>query len=264
MPIFTSLDRQVRAHPSPRRGFLGQLLGGAAAAAAGALAGAPLAAQSAARRASDDSTRADTLPPCPSPRQGGSFPQPRGGWDMSWTEKVTGRHRQVFDAPEVAEGTILHQARMFLAGYDEVYGAKGADVNAVLVFRHRAVPMVLSDAIWAKYDILAQRAGKLKDPTTGKSARRNPFLGAKPGDRYALVWPDGGLDSLIAKGAVALACNVALMGLAGVIAQHTKQKQEAVADELKEGLVPGVTRMPSGVFAVTRAEEAGCNYMRAT
>ncbi|HEU4643232.1 MAG TPA: hypothetical protein VFS44_12330 [Gemmatimonadaceae bacterium] len=263
MPHFSPIDRRFRESTSPRRGFLGQLLGGAAAAALGAMSGAPLAAQSPARPTA--SPRGDTLPPSPTPRDGDTFfPEPRGGWDMSWTEKITGRHRQVFDAPEVAEGTALHQARMFLAGYEEVYGAKGADVNAVLVFRHRAVPVVLDDAMWAKYPVLARRSGKLKDPTTGKSARRNPFLGAKPGDKYALVWPDGGLDTLIGKGAIVLVCNVALMALAGVIAKDTKQTQSAVADELKGALVPGVIRMPSGVFAVTRAEEAGCHYIRGT
>jgi intracellular sulfur oxidation DsrE/DsrF family protein len=29
-------------------------------------------------------------------------------------------------------------------------------------------------------------------------------------------------------------------------------------------LVPGVIRMPSGVFAVMRAQEAGCQFVRST
>ncbi|HEX6536985.1 MAG TPA: hypothetical protein VF041_20535 [Gemmatimonadaceae bacterium] len=270
MSILSSLERGA-LESSPRRGFLGRLAGGAAALAAGTLGASSLRAQSAAPSPTDTTSaapRAADAPraaPCAAPCDpDAGFPPVRGAWDMSWTRKLVGPHRQVFDAPEIAEGTILHQARMYLAGYAEVYGVAGPDIHAVLVFRHRAVPMVLGDAIWAKYDFIAREAGKLADPTTGKPARRNPFLNARPGDEHAMIWPDGGLDTLLEKGAIALACNVALLGLAGRIAKRTKQAHDAVADELKRSLVPGVTLMPSGVFAVTRAEEAGCHYMRGT
>jgi intracellular sulfur oxidation DsrE/DsrF family protein len=225
---------------SPRRGFLRTLLGGAAA-----LAGAPLL---------DGSARAQGV-------ASAGAEQPRGAWDMSWVDRITGRHRQVFDAPSMAEGTVLHQARMFMAGFGEVYGARDADTIAVLVIRHEAIPMVLNDAAWARYADVIRKWAKLKDPTTGKDARRNPFIGVKPDDKYSLVWPDGGLDKLIARGATVLACNMALGGFAGIAAEKTKQKQEDVQAELKASLVPGVILMPSGIFAVTRAEEAGCNYI---
>ncbi len=34
--------------------------------------------------------------------------------------------------------------------------------------------------------------------------------------------------------------------------------------ELTDGLVPGVTLVPSGIFGVIRAEQAGCAYIRAS
>ena len=64
--------------------------------------------------------------------------------------------------------------------------------------------MVLGDAVWAHYDFIGKKITKLKDPTTGEWARRNPFLNAKAGDKHALIWPDGGLDSLIGRGAIVL------------------------------------------------------------
>ena len=37
--------------------------------------------------------------------------QDKPSFEMSWVDRVTGQYRQVFDAPEVAEGTVFHQAR---------------------------------------------------------------------------------------------------------------------------------------------------------
>jgi hypothetical protein len=251
-------------HPSPRRGFLGQLAGSVAALATGALASAPLSAEPARASRATLSSAEDRAPEHP-----GQIREPliaRGPWDMSWTERLTGRHRQVFDAPQIAEGTVLHQARVYLSGYREVYDASDSDLNAVLVIRHRAIPMILGDAIWERYDFIGKKITKLKDPTTGKPARRNPFLHAKEGDKYAMVWPDGGLDTLISRGVIVLGCNMAFTAFAGIIAKQAKREKEkdAILSELRQALIPGVTLMPSGIFAVIRAEEAGCHYIQST
>ena len=179
---------------------------------------------------------------------------------MSWVDKLTAQHRQVFDSPEIADGAALDKARLYLAGFHEVYGTSDADVNSVIVVRHRAIPMVLADSVWARYDFLADTT-KLKDPTTGGKAKRNPFLGPKPDDKYSLVWSDAGLDTLIQRGVIVLACSLALRGFAKQIAEHANTSADAVDDELRRSLVPGVILMPSGIFAVTRAEEAGCHYL---
>lgn len=186
----------------------------------------------------------------------------REPWDDSWVRRLKGRHRQVFDAPEMANGTVLHQARTYMKGYEVVYGAKDSDMSPVLVIRHAAVPMVLGDELWDRYDF--GREDKLKDPTTGRRTKRNPFMNVKSGDRYSIVWPDGGLDTLIARGATVLACNLALTGVAGMIAQKEKLERDKARERLLANLVPGVIIMPSGIFAVARAQEAGCHYIRAT
>ena len=243
----------VPAITPPRRGFLGQLIGGAAAVLAGTVASRPLFAQPAFARATRSrAAPADT-----------AAATPHSAWDMSWVDRITTAHREVFDAPAIAEGTAFNQARMYLAGFHDVYGTSDADVNAVVVVRHKGIPMVLDDPLWARYDFIGKDA-KLKDPATGHDATRNPFLHAKPDDAHAYVWADGGLDALLGRGVIVLACNMALMGFAGIIAKRTKQDVDTVRDELRHGLVPGVTLMPSGIFGVTRAEEAGCHYIRAT
>jgi hypothetical protein len=228
--------------PSPtggnRRGFLARVAGSAVALVAGGLVAPP--AGNAAERP----------------------PMALDPWDDSWVQRVTGKHRQVFDAPEIAEGAVLHQARMFMRGYAEVYGTTDADTTAVLVFRHEAIPIVLGDEAWDHYQL--GKALKLKDPTTGKDARRNPFLNPSPGDKYGLVWNDGSLDKLLERGAIGLACNLAIGGFAEEhIVKHDRVSFEEAKTRAHAALLPGIAVQPSGIFAVARAQETGCNYIRA-
>lgn len=240
-------DRPAPPDPSaaPRRGFLAQLASAVLGVAAGALA---RPAQAAAGTMPNGRARADTSA------------APAGRWDLSWVDKITAPHRQLFDSPQIEEGSALSKAALFLAGYHEVYGTADADVNVVIVIRHRAVPMALASDAWARYDFIGDQT-KLKDPTTGHAAKRNPFLGVKDDDKYALVSPDSSLDALISRGAIVLVCSLALGGLAYQVADKTKQRADTVRSELERALVPGATLVPSGIFGVARAEEAGCHYM---
>ena len=185
-------------------------------------------------------------------------------FDMSWVDRVTGQYRQVFDAPEVAEGTVLHQARTFMRGYADVYGTKDGEFSAVMVIRHAAIPMVANDRLWDDLDLGKEH--KLKDPETGKHARRNPFLSLNnPNDaKYGMIWPDGGLDSLIGRGVIVLACNMALYRLVSMIAKQDGIESTPAREKALANLVPGVIVQPSGIFGVARAQQAGCHYIRAT
>jgi hypothetical protein len=188
--------------------------------------------------------------------------QDRQVWDMSWVDRVTGTYRQVFDAPEIEEGTVLHQARVFMSGFSDVYGTKDSEFSAVMVIRHAAIPIVANDRLWDELEL--GREFKLKDPVSGKAARRNPFLNANtPKDaKFPLLWPDGGLDTLIQRGAIALACNLALFRLVSMIAKRDKIESKPARDKALANLIPGVVVQPSGIFAVARAQQAGCHYIR--
>jgi len=191
-------------------------------------------------------------------------------WDMSWVERVRGEHRLVFDAPEISDGLALVQSRNWMAATAEVYGAGDDQMTAVLVFRHAAVPVVLNDAMWEKYNVaqaVADRAETtelLKDPSSGEPTRRNPFINLKQGDRHVLVYGDGGLDRLIERGAIVLACHLALRNMAGSFARQAGRPAAEVYAEVRANLVPGVTVMPNGIFAVGRAQQAGCGFIRST
>ncbi len=229
-------------HSSPRRQFVGRVLGGAAALAAAPLL--PLAETAAGAQAPSGSA------PAQSP------------WDMSWVDRIKGDHRMVFDSPEISEGLGLSQVRSWMAGNAEVYGATDDQMTAVLVIRHAGVPMVMADSWWDKYEL--GKAYSLKDPTTGEEARRNPYINYQTGDRFITTWPDSGLDTLIGRGVIVLACHLALRNRASGFARRDGRPVAEVYAELRASLVPGVTVMPNGIFAVGRAQQAGCGFIRST
>lgn len=220
----------------PRRRFVSGVLGGAAA-----LAAAPLLPLGAAVRA---------------PAPAGQSP-----WDMSWLNRIRGEHRLAFDAPEVAEGLVLIQARNWMAGQAEVYALRDDQMTAVIVLRHNAVPVAMNDGVWDRFELGTQL--EIQEPGADTPARRNPFLNGQPPRRTA-VYSDGGLDTLIQRGAVVLACNLALRNRTGAWARRLGRPAAEVYDEVRANLVPGVTVMPNGIFALGRAQEAGCGYMRST
>lgn len=185
----------------------------------------------------------------------------QGNWDMSWVDRITGKYRIVFDAPEVKDGVCLHQARSFLSGYQMVHGLTDADLTAVLVIRHSAVPMVMGDALWA--DGAFGEKEKLKDPVSGEPTKRNPFINIPAGATHALTWPDGALDTLMKRGVIVLACSLALDNFAAQIASRRKIPRQDAKAMVTESLLPGVIRMPSGIFATCRAQAAGCGFMYA-
>jgi hypothetical protein len=221
-----------------RRQFIGQLAGGAAALAGFAFAP-PLFA--------DESPLA---------------PKFEGQWDDSWTAKLDGKKlRTVFDAPQVNSALALHQAAAVIDNYRDVAGISEKDLGLVVVIRHRAIPMAFNDFIWEKYNAGVDL--KLNDPATGEPAKRNPFLNITKDDKKGMVGEAQSLKTLYEKGVIYLGCNNAAMGWAYMLAKKAGTKVEDVRAELKANLIPGMTLLPTGIFAVVRAQNVGCSYMPA-
>jgi hypothetical protein len=224
---------------SPRRQFIGQLAGGAAA-LAGFAYGPPLFAGESLKISQSD----------------------KGQWDDSWTTKLEGKKlRTVFDAPQVNSALALHQADAVISNYRDVVGTPETDLGLVVVIRHRAIPMAFNDFIWEKYNAGVDL--KMKDPTTGEPAKRNPFLHASKDDKFGMVGPAQSLQTLYEKGVIFLGCNNAAMGWASMLAKASGGKVEDVRAELKANTIPGMILLPTGIFAVVRAQNVGCSYMPA-
>jgi len=251
--------REASSEEVPRRGFLARLIGSSLAAAAGGLSASPLLAESrpAARSTVDRASEVAGL----SLDDASQAAMP----DMSWLTRITAPRRIVFDSAQLDEGIALHHARTTLANYADVEKTSDADWSMVITIRHRAIEMIANDAMWSKYQFLG-KSTELKDPATGKRASRNPFLNANVGkdDKYGLIWPDGGLDTLMQRGVIVLGCALALRRLASQLAKDTKQDAKVVQPELLANVLPGVYVMPSGIFATVRAEEAGCRLFKSS
>jgi hypothetical protein len=235
-----------------RREFLGQIAVTAVALAGTACAPASI---------------AQTAAPAPSPGVGGATATQ---WDNSWFDRLTARHKAVFDTPDFAEGMILgpSEATRYINGMHDALGVPPSDVQTVIVIRHHAIAFAFNDAMWSKYEI-----GKdLKIKGEGEEwATKNPFTasparGGRGGDRAPAGndRPQATAEWLTSHGHILLGCGMATQGYAGTIAQRTKGTMKTIFEELKANLVPGLILQPNGVYATLRAQEAGCTFMRAT
>ena len=237
--------------PTARREFLGQIAASAIVLAGTACAGPAATTQAAPAPAPPRNP--DATPPAPT------------HWDDSWFTRLTAKHKAVFDSPEVDDGLAIEHAVLFLRGMKDAIGAGPGDAQAVIVIRHVGVIMAFNDAMWSKYEIGKER--KVKDYSTDKWAVRNPFASAAPRqgseqpprptspDR-----PAANLAWFAENGHVLLACDLATRGMSSILAKKAKSDQRTVYDELKANLVPGVILQPSGIYAVHRAQEAGCTF----
>lgn len=179
-------------------------------------------------------------------------------------DRITAKHRAVFDSPDIAEGTALYHAVSYLRAVKDVFGTGDSDASVVIVFRHTAVPLLFNDAMWAKYDIGAET--KTTDEKTKKPVTRNVYyqnVDAK-GNPASDERPTSTIRSLTHRGVIFVGCDLATRGFSYRMAKKTKQEQLAVYEELKRNLVPGATLMPTGVFATLLAQEAGCSFMKST
>ena len=227
-----------RKPDTQRRQFIGQLAGGAAALAGLSFAPPLFASESPVASKSE------------------------GQWDDSWTTKLEGKKlKTVFDAPQVNFALALHQAAAVIDNYRDVAGISEKDLGLVVVIRHRAIPMAFNDSIWEKYNAGVDL--KLNDPATGEPAKRNPFLNVAKDEKKGMVGEAQSLKTLHDKGVIFLGCNNAAMGWAYMLAKKAGTKVEDVRAELKANVIPGMILLPTGIFAVVRAQNVGCSYMPA-
>ena len=214
-----------------RRGFLGSVAAGAAAMGLGSLVDPVVA-------AAESTGAADA------------------GFE-AWLNKINGKHKSMYDAPEVNDGFCFVWARVWLNTCNATYGLTDADNSAAIVVRHAAAMLALPDAMWAKYHL--GEAIKFNDPKTGAPSVRNPYYKMAAADQ---MLPGYGIDELLAKGVLIGVCNVALTVFSGMLAQKMGggATGDSVKADLVANLIPGVQVVPSGVLAVNRTQEKGCTY----
>jgi len=166
----------------------------------------------------------------------------------AWFGKIKGKHRMVFDAPEPNGGMSAVWPRVYLNTMAATYPG---DATAVVILRHAALPLSMTDALWSKYKL-----GEMFSINDGAApATRNPYAKIT-----TLPLPGLGIAELIGAGVLVGACDVALTVYSSGAAQKLGLDPAAVKKEWVAGLLPGVQVVPSGVLGVARAQELGCAY----
>lgn len=218
--------------PTPRRGFVKGVAAGAAAliAAKWSTAGAETPPPSAAALINSD----------------------------DWVARIKGKHRQVFDGTETNNGFAVVYALNFIESSKQAHNLSDDDHTAVVSLRHFATPLLLRDEIWAKYRIGALPPVNVTDPQTGAPALRNIF------HNNIMLYPGVTYESLMATRPVIMtACSLAITVLSGMAAEGAGVSAEQAKAEWLAGLIPGAIAVPSGVYAVNRAQQAGCTFCSA-
>lgn len=191
------------------------------------------------------------------PRQASSTTD---AWDLSWTERVTGKYRAVFDVPAIDSGYGVWRAGVWQSQYVDVPKARPKDCSAVLVLRAKGIALAMQQPFWDEYAIGKENA--VKHPVTEQPTDRNPALLSSARNEQAEMFDSYALDKFIARGGVALACDLAFNEMVGLVSKKHGSSADAARKSAMAMLVPGVILQPSGVFAAVRAQDVGCKYVR--
>jgi hypothetical protein len=181
-------------------------------------------------------------------------------WDTTWMQRVKGRHRAMFDVPLVELGYPILRSGIWVEQVQEAFGAAAADITAVVVVRHDAIPLIMDHAYWSTYS--AGEVFKVKDED-GSPLTFNPVL-TPPAGKQGSGPPRLSLDKQIERGAIVLGCNLAFGDVVESIQKKDKvSATEARATALKH-VIPGAIMQPSGIFANVAAQQVGCVFVEAS
>jgi hypothetical protein len=182
-------------------------------------------------------------------------------WNVAWADKLKGKHKALFDMTEVESGYGVWRAAAWAGQYMDVMKVAPADLSSVLILRHNAIVLAMQQSFWDKYNIGELK--KVTHPLTAEPTKKNPVL-LDERDGIPAPFNNAALHKQIARGATALACNLALQDCVNLIASTDKVGPDVAYKQAVGYLVPGVILQPSGVFAAVRAQEAGAAYVKAS
>lgn len=188
--------------------------------------------------------------------------QPAGDFDLTWPGKLTGKHKAVFDMAEAESGYGLWRGNAWAGQVQQYMSVPATDVSLATILRHGAIVLAMDQAFWDKYGV-----GKLKSithPMTQQPTDKNPVLmGVAEG--VPAPFDAAALPKQQERGVVFLACNLAFnLDIVPIVVAADKVSEADARKTALTHVLPGVLLQPSGVFAATRAQEAGCTYVKAS
>jgi len=187
------------------------------------------------------------------------FSFPRDEDPDAWFNKIKGKHRIVFDVTGPHEIFPFAWPRVFMMT-NALTGTPENNCSEVIILRHEAVPYAMEDRLWAKYKF--GEVFKINDPATKAPSVRNMFWQPKPDD-FSVPGIGNvqiGINQLQESGAMFCACNMAITVFSASLAEKLNMDAGEVKKDFLSGILPGIEVVPSGVWAVGRAQEHGCAY----
>ncbi|MES2622474.1 MAG: twin-arginine translocation signal domain-containing protein [Bacteroidota bacterium] len=183
---------------------------------------------------------------------------PAGSAD-EWFGKIKGKHRMVFDATHPHEVFPFAWPKVFLMT-NEKTGTPPSECGVVVVLRHSAIGYAMENKLWEKYKL--GEVFEAQDQLTKKPATRNPFWQPKEGD-FKIPGVGNvqiGINELQANGVMFCVCEMAMTVYSAAIAQQTGGDAVSIKKEFLAGILPDIQVVPSGVWALGRAQQQGCGY----
>lgn len=173
----------------------------------------------------------------------------------SWMKTIKGTHRVVYDGNYPHKGFPVIWNWAFYLTNNET-GSPDEDITAMTVFRHDGIPFAFTDELWKKYSFGEMFHVKKAD---GTPYERNPYYEPQEGD-FPLPMIQG-IKDMQGRGAMFCVCNLAMSVYSGAVAQQMGLDPNTVYEEWKAAVLPGIQIVPSGVWALGRAQEEGCGYI---
>lgn len=187
----------------------------------------------------------------------------------AWFQKLKGKkHSIVFDTTEPHQIFPFAWPRVFLMT-NAATGTPAKDCGVVVVLRHGAIPYAFQDHLWAKYKFSEAFAGSGNLGPAFQAAdaadaaqKRNPLWNTHPDDFKVpgIGSVPIGIKELQADGVMFCVCQAAMSVNAHAVGMKMGMDGDAIFKDWVAGLIPGIQMVPSGVWAVGRAQENGCKY----
>lgn len=177
----------------------------------------------------------------------------------AWFNKVKGKHRMVFDVTKPNGILPFAWPKIFILT-NAATGTPETDTGVVVILRHDAIPFAMESRLWEKYKF--GEFFKIDDEKTKAPSIRNMFW--QPGPDDFKVPGIGsvtiGINDLQASGVMFCVCNMAITVLSAAMAGSMNKDADEVKKDWISGILPGIEIVPSGVWAVGRAQEHNCAY----
>jgi len=171
---------------------------------------------------------------------------------------VKGSDRIVYDGPEPHDGFPIIWTWAYYLTNNQT-GTTDEDMTGMCVLRHNAIPFAMKDELWKKYNF--GELFKVQDNIAQAPALRNPYYEPKEGD-FPMPMIQG-IKDMQERGAMFCVCDLAIAVYSGAVAKQMNLNPEDVKAEWTAGILPGIQLVPSGVWALGKAQKQGCGYIYA-